>query len=114
MTQFERTHSLEESSVDRAAEVLTMIRKCLEKMKNELQGRQIVLFGSRALGCAGPRSDFDIGVIGKQPLPLDLFYRVEDNLEALPTLYSIDWVDLNRVSSDFRKRALAQARLIYG
>ena len=45
---------------------------------------------------------------------LDVFYKIEDKLEALPTLYSIDWVDLSRVSPDFLTKALAEAKLIHG
>jgi hypothetical protein len=38
---------------------------------------------------------------------------VRDALEELPTLYSIDWVDLERVSPQFRQYALAAARPLY-
>ena len=94
--------------------VLGMIRQCMESAETDLLGYKIVLFGSRAVGRAGPRSDFDVGVVGERPMPLDVFYRIEDKLEALPTLYSIDWVDLNRVSPAFRVKALAEASVIHG
>ncbi len=103
-----------EKENDKATLVLAMIRQCLEKAGSELQGRQVVLFGSRAVGRAGARSDFDIGVTGEKPLPLDIFYRIEEDLENLPTLFSIDWVDLNRVSPEFRARALLESIVIYG
>ena len=103
-----------EGDIDRPGAVLAMIRQCLEGVKSELRGFKIILFGSRAVGRAGPRSDFDIGVIGDHPMPLDVFYRIEDELEALPTLYSIDWVDLSRVSPEFRTRAMAEASVIHG
>ena len=91
-----------------------MIRQCMESIGRDLHGYKIVLFGSRAAGRAGIRSDFDVGVIGEKPMPLDLFYRIEDKLEALPTLYSIDWVDLSRVAPAFRAKALAEASVIHG
>jgi predicted nucleotidyltransferase len=100
--------------IDKTDAVLAMIRQCLESVGSELHGFKVILFGSRAVGRAGLRSDFDIGVIGDRPMPLDVFFRIEDKLEALPTLYSIDWVDLSRVSPDFRMRALAEASLIHG
>jgi len=103
-----------ECDIDKAGAVLAMIRECLESVESELRGFKIILFGSRAVGRSGPRADFDIGVIGDHPMPLDVFYRIEDKLEALSTLYSIDWVDLSRVSPNFRVRALAEARLIHG
>ena len=101
-------------NTDKAGAVLSMIRQCMESIGRDLHGYKIVLFGSRAAGRAGTRSDFDIGVIGDQPMPLDLFFRIEDKLESLPTLYSIDWVDLSRAAPAFRARALAEASVIHG
>jgi len=99
--------------MNREAEILALIRACLERFAAGLRGYRVVLFGSRAAGTAGPRADFDVGVTGPGPLPLALFYEVRDALEELPTLYSIDWVDLERVSPQFRQHALAAARTLY-
>lgn len=77
-----------------------MIRDCLARFAGELRGYRVVLFGSRAAGTAGPRADFDLGVLGPAPLPLDVFYRIRDALEELPTLYTVDWVDLPRTSPE--------------
>jgi predicted nucleotidyltransferase len=74
----------------------------------------VFLFGSRVTGAARPYSDFDIGVIGDEPLPLDDFYAIEDQLDDLPTLYKIDWVDFNRVSPRFSERATQQVEVIHG
>jgi predicted nucleotidyltransferase len=98
---------------ERPEAVLDMIRQCMESAGTDLRGYKIVLFGSRAAGRAGPRSDFDIGVIGERPMPLDVFFQIEDKLEALPTLYSIDWVDLSRALPAFRENALKEASVIY-
>ena len=46
------------------------------------------------------------GWTAQTPLPLEVFYQVEDALDELPMLYRIDWVDLNNVSPDFRESAL--------
>ncbi len=97
----------------RIGEVRRMIVDTLARCGPRLAGHRVVLFGSRAKGTAAPRSDFDIGVDGAEPLPLADFFAVEDALEALPTLYRIDWVDLRRVSPEFRERALEGAELIY-
>lgn len=91
-----------------------MIARTLRAAASRLGNRKIVLFGSRAAGRAKLRSDFDIGVIGDEPLPLEDFYAIEDQLDALPTLYRIDWVDLNRVGESFRARALRGAVVIHG
>lgn len=54
-----------------------MIRACLARFAGELRGYRVILFGSRATGAAGPRADFDLGVLGPGPLPLDPFHRVQ-------------------------------------
>jgi predicted nucleotidyltransferase len=97
----------------RAEEVKRMLAEALRACAPRLRGHRVVLFGSRARGDARPRSDFDIGVDGGQPLPLPDFYAVEDTLDALPTLYKIDWVDLCRVSPEFRARALQHTETLY-
>ncbi|WP_040574805.1 nucleotidyltransferase family protein, partial [Methylohalobius crimeensis] len=68
----------------------TLLRQVFEGHRSRLQGYKILLFGSRATGKAGERSDFDIGIIGDRPISLKAFYAIEEELENLPTLYRID------------------------
>ena len=98
---------------ERELEIMAMLRQQLQKAGPMLQGHKVFLFGSRAMGDAGPRSDFDVGVFGKEPLPLRDYFAIEDILDTLPTLYKIDWVDFNRVSPEFRERAMKQIELLY-
>ena len=93
--------------------ILALLRQVFERHRHELHGYRIILFGSRATGRARPRSDFDIGVIGDRPLPLPVFYAIEEEIENLPTLYRIDWVDLNRASATLREEALREGRTLY-
>lgn len=97
----------------RAQEVLTMIINTLRTNSDRLHGHKVVLFGSRARGCAKPRSDFDLGVVGDAPLPLEDFFAIEDLLDELPTLYRIDWVDFARAGDAFRTRALQAVEVIH-
>jgi predicted nucleotidyltransferase len=90
------------------------IRKVCARMGSDLQDYRVFLFGSRVAGGARDRSDFDVGVLGDHPLPLKTYYKMEDLLEQIETLYRIDWVDLNRVSPEFRKEALKKTELLYG
>lgn len=90
-----------------------MLRQALRANAHRLQGHKVVLYGSRATGRARERSDYDLGVVGDAPLPLKDFYAIEDTLEALPTLYRIDWVDLMRTDERFRTRALKEAEILY-
>lgn len=89
------------------------IQQQLKKARDRLTGYRVVIFGSRATGKAKPRSDFDIGVVGPEPLPLKTFYYIEDLLDAIDTLYTIDWVDLNRVSPQFKQEALKATEVLY-
>lgn len=98
---------------NREREIRAMIAGVMREYTPRLRGHKILLFGSRAAGTARPRSDFDIGVIGEHPLPLRDFYEIEDRLDALPTLYRIDWVDLNRAAPSLRQRALDHAEVIH-
>jgi len=93
--------------------VLQQIEAICRRNQKLLANRQVVLFGSRAHGTAKPRSDFDIGVCGASAMPYADFYSLADQIELLPTLYRIDWVDLARTDEQFRQSALANAKVIY-
>lgn len=97
----------------REQEIRAMLVETMRANSNRLSGRQVVLFGSRAQGKAKSRSDFDLGVVGDTPLPLEDFFAIEDMLEELPTLFRIDWVDFARVSERFRTQALQNVEVIY-
>src|SRR5581483_669005 len=90
--------------MSREEQVKRMIADVMRRFAPQLRGHRVVLFGSRASGKARPRSDFDIGVIGGKPLPVKVFYEIDDMLENLPTLYRIDWVDLNKAAPSLRER----------
>jgi len=78
----------------------------IQKIASELRGYRIFLFGSRAIGNARERSDFDIGILGDEPISLQTFYRMDDLLENIETLYKIDFVDFNRAAPSLKKEAL--------
>ncbi len=52
--------------------------------------KKVILFGSRAKGTARERSDIDIAVSGVKNYNLLL-----EEIELLPTLYTVDVVDLD-------------------
>ena len=99
--------------MNREEQVKLMISDVMRRFAPQLRRHRVVLFGSRAAGKARQRSDFDVGVIGDEPLPIKVFYEIDDMLENLPTLYRIDWVDLNRAASSLRERALAKTEVIF-
>ena len=89
------------------------IVESLKAHRDKLRGHKIVLFGSRARGSANRLSDFDIAVDGAKPLDLTTFFEIEHSLHQLPTLYPVDWIDLNRASPKLREIARREGRVIY-
>jgi predicted nucleotidyltransferase len=100
--------------MDREAEIKKMIAEVMHRNAERLRGHKVFLFGSRTTGNARSHSDFDIGVVGEAPLSLSDFYDIEDQLDELPTLYKIDWVDFNRASPRFSERAARQIEVLHG
>jgi len=66
---------------------------------------RVFLFGSRATGSAGERSDIDIGIEGPAPVSRVALAAIHDELEEAPTLYTIEVVDFARTSEKFRQVA---------
>ncbi|NQU39878.1 MAG: nucleotidyltransferase domain-containing protein [Lentisphaerae bacterium] len=95
-------------------DILREIRQRLALMRDELDGYTVYLFGSRAMGTANKRSDFDIGIDGDRPLSARVFYRISDMFDEIRTLHRIDWVDLHETSAAFRSEALKNALVLYG
>ena len=67
-----------------------------------------VLFGSRATGTSGSRSDWDIGLAGPGPLDGAIVERIRETLDGLPTLAAFDVVDLAGAPAGLRDRALRE------
>ncbi|NBJ91978.1 nucleotidyltransferase family protein [Parablautia muri] len=69
-----------------AEEVIAKVAQLCWKYSAE----QGILFGSRAKGTALARSDIDIAVSG-----VDDFFAFQEEVENLPTLFSVDIVDMD-------------------
>ncbi len=98
----------------REREIIAAIREKLARAADDLRGRQVILFGSRATGAARPRSDFDIGVLGPAGLPAAAFFKLEDLLEEIETLYTVELVNLADAPPAFRREALKHFEVLYG
>ncbi len=87
------------------------LQKVAEVLRRHLPSGayRAVLFGSRATGRARVGSDWDIGILGPQPLPGATVQAIRDELDELRTLHSFDVVDLTTVPDSFRVIALQQA-----
>lgn len=88
-------------------EIVKIIRKYLAK-----DDYKIYLFGSWARGDALNTSDIDLGILGKEKVNFDVMSKILREKEAISTLRSIDIVDLNTKSEDFRNKALKEGKLL--
>jgi predicted nucleotidyltransferase len=91
-----RTHSIE--AAERMA--IEIIRKYLPD-----RSYRVFLFGSRASGRAGARSDIDVGIEGPEPVPHGTLAAIQEALDEAPTLFTIEVVDFARVADKFRRVA---------
>ncbi len=69
---------------------------------------KIFLFGSRATGINRPGSDFDVGIMGKEPVGLETLGLIDEEIDNSNIPYKVDVVDFARVSEGFKKLALKQ------
>jgi len=71
---------------------------------------QVFIFGSRATGKAKKYSDYDIGILGKKPVPSQIIVLIEEAFEESNLPYKVDIVDFSLVSSKFKKIALSKIK----
>lgn len=67
--------------------------KDLEKLKS-LSIEALILFGSRAQGLAGPKSDFDFGIIVQNK---NILYSFEEKAKLYNTLYDLLSAKINQL-----------------
>ena len=91
---------LEHYSADKLKkEILEILGKYLDLSKYK-----VFFFGSRVRGNSDERADIDIGIEGPE-IPAYAKLEIEEELENLPILYKIDFVDFNNIDEDFKKIA---------
>ncbi|WP_231627293.1 nucleotidyltransferase family protein [Thiohalorhabdus denitrificans] len=66
-------------------------------------GARVVWFGSWPRGQARPRSDLDLGVERDPAISPGELAKARERLEDLPTLYSVDLVDLGEAGPTLRE-----------
>ncbi len=64
--------------------------KEVEKLCKNFEAKEVILYGSRAKGTARERSDIDIAVTGVKNFEL-----LVEEVEKLPTLYSVDLLNMD-------------------
>lgn len=81
-------------------EILDIVGKRLD-----LKKYKVFFFGSRVKGDNFERSDIDIGIEGPSELSSVIKLDIEEEIEKIPTLYKIDFVDFKEVGENFAKIA---------
>lgn len=93
--------------------VQELIHEVAKKVKKNIPPHTtVVLFGSWARGDALATSDIDIGIAGEKKLPFRTLVQIKEEIEMLPTLRSIDIVDLSAVSKRVREEMLKHSRVL--
>lgn len=88
------------------------LEKIVSKYIEAGSGYELFFFGSRVTGKNAERSDIDVGIKGKEPLPLSSVSDIKEEIENLPTLYKIDFVDFAGTAKVFKEVALEKIHLI--
>jgi predicted nucleotidyltransferase len=77
-----------------------------------LNSHKVFFFGSRVTGKGDERSDIDIGIEGQELVSDRALARIREEIEELPTLYSIDIIDFTRADDDFKQVAKENMEII--
>ena len=73
---------------------------------------KIYIFGSWAKGNTLETSDIDIGTLGKEKVEWSLMAKILEKTESIPTLRSIDVVDLSSVDKSFKNNVMKHAKIL--
>ena len=90
------------------SELLESIIQIINKYIKE--EHEIYIFGSWAKGKSLDTSDLDIAVESTVKIKDEVFIKIKEDINNLPTLRTIDIIDLKRVSKNFRENILKYAK----
>jgi predicted nucleotidyltransferase len=94
-------------------EILTKAVEIIRRRLPEDFHCKVFLFGSRATGTAGDRSDFDIGIEGNGPVPSGTMTEIRWDLDGMPILHTVEVVDFAVVTEAFARVAKEKTRVLY-
>lgn len=89
-----------------------VLNKTINIIKENLNPQKIIMFGSRAKGKSKFYSDFDLAMDMKRP-DLQTRRMLEEKIEDIKGLYSVDLVFLNSVDEKFRNLVLKTGKIVY-
>jgi|SRR3989344_162149 len=73
---------------------------------------KVFLFGSRPAGFARKFSDYDIGILGDQPVRATKLGDIKEELEESNIPYVVDVVDFFRVDDSFKELAMQHTQAL--
>lgn len=83
-------------------------KQCVAVIKANLPDGhwRVWLFGSQAKGTASRSSDVDVAIAGDNPVPWKTMALIRSKISEIPTLRSIDVVDICSTDEELRKEIL--------
>lgn len=82
------------------ANELALVRQILTKY---LHGEEVRIFASRITEKIRPSSDLDLAIYSQARVPYALLAQIEEEFSDSPLHFSVDIIDINRVSPNFRR-----------
>lgn len=73
---------------------------------------KILFFGSWAKGNALDTSDIDIGILGDSAVKRNMMTQILGKVDEIPTLRSVDIVDLSLKEKNYRENILKYAKIL--
>ncbi|MBI4256670.1 nucleotidyltransferase domain-containing protein [Candidatus Uhrbacteria bacterium] len=100
---------LEHYSIEKLKkEILEIIGKHVD-----LKTHRVFFFGSRVSGIGTERSDIDVGIEGSESIDWSIMGAIKDAIEHIPTLYTIDIVDMAATKEQFQSVAKQHIEMIH-
>jgi predicted nucleotidyltransferase len=98
-------------------DLLSLVRSKVEELARTLLASEpqvnVFVFGSRASGRAGSRSDIDVGVDLGHVIRPETLAALREAFDDLPILQKVDVVDFFTVDDSFKSVALRQTMSLY-
>ena len=88
-------------------------QKIIEIISSHLADSKIILFGSRAKGTNRERSDYDVAIIWKEKIPSGIYSYIQEELDNLYTLKTIDLIDFYSLETDFQEIVEKEGCILY-
>ncbi|MEK7763236.1 MAG: nucleotidyltransferase domain-containing protein [Nitrospirota bacterium] len=98
-------------------DILSLVRSKADELARTLLASEpqvyVFVFGSRASGRAGSRSDVDVGIDLRHTIAPEMLAALREAFDELPIMQKVDVVDFFGVDKVFKAVALQQTMSLY-